>query len=62
VSTIVTVASLGLPWLTLLGSELLIIVSLKVSFPSWMLSLFTVTLNETPVTLAGNVILYSPEL
>ena len=62
VSTIVTVAILGLPRLTLLGSELFIIVSVKDSSPSCIVSLIIGTSNIALVTPAVNVTLYSPEL
>ena len=47
VSTIVMVALLGLPRLTLRGSELLIIVSVKDSLLSSILSLLIITFNAT---------------
>ena len=48
--------------MTLLGSELFIIVSTKDSFPSSIVSLITDILNATLVTPAGNMTSYGPEL
>ena len=55
VSTIVTVAIPGLPRLILLGSEFLIIVSVKDSLPSCIVSSVIEILNVTLVTPAVNV-------
>lgn len=46
---------------TLLGSEDWLIVRIKVSFPSNILSSVKETLNGTLVTLAGNVTAYGPD-
>ena len=58
----VTVATSGLPRLTLLGNELFAMLSIKDSFFSRIVSLIIGTLNETLVTLAVNVMLYGPDL
>ena len=62
VSTIVTVALLGLPRLTLRGSELLIIVSVKDSLLSFILSLLIIIFNLILFFPAGNVTSYGPGL
>ena len=58
----ITVASSGVPSLTLPGSEASSILSLKSSSPSDIISLFIGTLNEAVVVLAGNMTVYGPEL
>ena len=60
--TIVTVVRSILPSVTFVGSESLTIVRLKVSLVSKTVSLMTVTLNDTLIIPAGNVIMYSTEL
>ena len=57
----VTVDLPGLPWKTLPGDELFLIVRINLSSPSNILSSIIGTLNETLVTPAGNVTLYGPE-
>ena len=61
VSTIVMVALLGLPRLTLFDSELLIIVSVKDSLLSSILSLLIIIFNATLIFPAENVTSYGPE-
>ena len=58
----VTVALPGLPTVTLLGSEDELIVSLKFSFPSNILSSVIRTSNVAVVSPAENMTLYGPEL
>ena len=63
-STIVTVDILGVPRLTLrsLGRELFIMVSVKDSFPSCIVSLKIGILNVALVISTRNNTSYSPEL
>ena len=58
----VTVASPGLPIVTLLGSEYELIVSMKFSLYSNVLSSIIAILNVANVTPAGNVTVYGPEV
>ena len=60
-STMVNVTSSGSPTLTPYGSDELIIVSIKVSLCSKLISSLIVMLNEAFVILAGNVTEYGPE-
>ena len=62
VSTIVTVVIRGLPRLTLFGSELLTIVSVKDSSPSCIVSFIIGILKVTLVLPAINMTSYSPEI
>ena len=59
----VTAVLFGLPSVivTLLSNEIILIISLNSSLRSSMLSSFIITLNDTLVSPAGNVILYGPE-
>ena len=57
----ITVASLRLPTVTLLGSKDGLIVSIKSSTPSNILSSVIGTLNEAIVCPAGNATTYSPD-
>ena len=61
-SKIVTIALSGLPTVTLLGSEEGLILSVKFSLPSNMLSSLIETLRKATVTSAVKVILYVPEV
>ena len=58
-STIVTVASSGLPAVMILGRE--VIVTVKVSLSSNVLSSFIVIVNEVLVVPAVKVMSYGPE-
>ena len=60
-SIMVTVASPGSPTVTLYGSDELIIVSVKVSLCSKLISSLIVMLNEAFVILARYVAEYGPE-
>ena len=60
-STMITVASSGLPDITPVGSDEFI-VRIKFSLPSNILSSFIGILNGTLITPAGNVIEYIPEV
>ena len=58
----VTVAWPGSPTVTPVGSEDGLIVSIKLSLPSNMLSSYIGISNGTLVTPAGNVTVYGPEI
>ena len=59
--SIVTVVWLGSPTITPVGSEDELMVSIKFSSPSNILSLFIETLNVARVCPVGNVTVYGPE-